>query len=441
VSLEAIARFSLQRPLYVAFLALLCLGSGLWGFEKIGRLENPQFPVKNAYVITPYVGASAMEVELEVTDRIESALQELPYLEKITSRSVPGRSEVLVEVIETYDDGDLPQIWDELRRRVGEAARLLPPGAGVPLVEDDFGDVYGILYAIRSADYPPEFLRRTARTLSSGIKQIPGVAKVALSALPEEAVYLELGQEGLLSLGIPPDSLFDTIRREALVSDAGSALVDGVRLNLAADRVFHLEEQLEGLRFGRPGDTTYLRFDELGRVRRAPLEQPFELVRHNGEEVFILGVSVTQGKNVVTVGKAVETRLQEMLSILPVGIEAFPIYEQHKVVEEAVNAFMVNLAISIATVTGALCLFMGWRSGSVVGAVLLLTIMGTLGLMNAFSLELQRISLGALMIAMGMLVDNAIVVAEGMVAGIEEGKVPEEAAAAALAAVQNPAVI
>jgi len=438
VSLEAIARFSLQRPLYVAFLALLCLGSGLWGFEKIGRLENPQFPIKNAYVITPYLGASAMEVELEVTDRIESALQELPYLEKITSRSVPGRSEVLVEVIETYDDGDLPQIWDELRRRVGEAARLLPPGAGVPLVEDDFGDVYGILYAIRSADYPPEFLRRTARTLSSAIKQIPGVAKVALNALPEEAVYLELGQEGLLSLGIPPDSLFDTIRREALVSDAGSALVDGVRLNLAADRVFHLEEQLEGLRFGRPGDTTFLRLDELGRVRRAPLEQPFELVRHNGEEVFILGVSVTQGKNVVTVGKAVETRLQEMLSILPVGIEAFPIYEQHKVVEEAVNAFMVNLAISIATVTGALCLFMGWRSGSVVGAVLLLTIMGTLGLMNAFSLELQRISLGALMIAMGMLVDNAIVVAEGMVAGIEEGKIPEEAAAAAVSRTAFP---
>ncbi|MCH2099595.1 MAG: efflux RND transporter permease subunit, partial [Pseudomonadales bacterium] len=138
-----LARAAIQRPLYPWLLVVACLLGGLWGIETVGRLENPQFPVKNAYVITPYAGATALEVEQEVTDRIEEALQEVPYLEVITSRSVPGRSEVLVEVIETYDNADLPQIWDEMRRRVQEAGFRMPAGAGPSLVEDDFGDVYG----------------------------------------------------------------------------------------------------------------------------------------------------------------------------------------------------------------------------------------------------------------------------------------------------------
>jgi multidrug efflux pump subunit AcrB len=419
-------------------LVIACLLGGLWGIETVGRLENPQFPIKNAYVITPYPGASAREVEQEVTDRIEAALQQLPYLEVITSRSVPGRSEVLVEVIETYDDDDLPQIWDELRRRVGEAAVRLPPGAGPPLVEDDFGDVYGILYAVRTPGYAIADVRDMARTLSARIKLVDGVAKVATSGVPEEAVHVELSQEQLVRLGLPADAVFAAIGEENAVVDAGSLPVGGRRLRLAPELAYDDVDAIRDLRIGRPGTTEFVSLGDVATVHRGPVEQPREILRHDGERVFTLGVSVTEGQNVVDVGDAVEARLDALLETLPVGVEVAPIHEQHEVVRSAIGEFLVNLVLSVATVAGTLCLFMGWRAGTVVGGVLLLTILGTLGLMSAFDIELQRISLGALMIAMGMLVDNAIVVAEGMVTGVERGDAPEEAAAWAVGRTAYP---
>lgn len=433
-----LARAAIRRPLYPWILVVACLLGGLWGIETVGRLENPQFPIKNAYVITPYGGASALEVEQEVTDRIEEALQELPYLEVITSRSVPGRSEVLVEVIETYDDGDLPQIWDELRRRVQEAAFRMPPGAGPSLVEDDFGDVYGILYAIRTPGYEAADVRAMARQLSARLKLVPGVAKVAVAGVPEEAVHVELSQTQLVRIGLPVDAVFAAIGNENAVIDAGSLTVGSRRLRVAPEMAYGSVEAIRALRIGRPGTTEFVSLGDVATVRRGPVEQPREILRHDGERVFTLGVSVTAGQNVVDVGDAVEARLGELLQALPVGVEAAPIHEQHEVVRSAIRAFLVNLLLSVATVAGTLCVFMGWRAGTVVGSVLLLTIFGTIALMSAFGIELQRISLGALMIAMGMLVDNAIVVAEGMVTGVEQGDAPEDAAAFAVGRTAYP---
>lgn len=433
-----IARAAIRRPLYPWLLVVACLFGGLWGIETVGRLENPAFPIKNAYVITPYAGASALEVEQEVTDRIEAALQEVPYLEVITSRSVPGRSEVLVEVIETYDDDDLPQIWDELRRRVQEAGSRLPPGAGPSLVEDDFGDVYGILYAVRAPGYEAADIRAMARHLSARIKLVPGVAKVAVAGTPEEEVHVELSQAQLVRLGLPVDAVFAAIGNENAVVDAGSVTIGSRRLRVAPELAYGSVDAIRALRIGRPGTTEFVSLGDIASVRRGPVDQPRELLRHDGERVFTLGVSITGGQNVVEVGDAVEARLAELLEALPVGVEAAPIHEQHEVVRGAIQAFLVNLLLSVATVAGTLCVFMGWRAGTVVGSVLLLTILGTIGLMSALDIELQRISLGALMIAMGMLVDNAIVVAEGMVTGVEQGDAPEDAAAFAVGRTAYP---
>ena len=433
-----LARAAIRRPLYPWLLVVACLLGGLWGIETVGRLENPQFPVKNAYVITPYAGATALEVEQEVTDRIEEALQEVPYLEVITSRSVPGRSEVLVEVIETYNNADLPQIWDEMRRRVQEAAFRMPPGAGPSLVEDDFGDVYGILYAVRTPGYAASEVRDMARALSARLKLVQGVAKVAVTGLPEEEVHVELSQARLVRLGIPVDAVFAAIGNENAVIDAGSLALGSRRLRMAPELAYDSVDAIRALRIGRPGTTEFVSLGDVARVRRGPVEMPREILRHNGERVFTLGISVTAGQNVVDVGDAVQSRLDALLKTMPVGVEAAPVHEQHEVVRTAISAFLVNLLLSVATVAGTLCVFMGWRAGTVVGSVLLLTILGTIALMSAFGIELQRISLGALMIAMGMLVDNAIVVAEGMVTGVEEGKTPEDAAAFAVGRTAYP---
>lgn len=433
-----IATASIDNPLYPWMLIAACLFGGLWGIDTVGRLENPEFPMKHAYVITPYPGASAVEVEQEVTDPMEAALQELPYLDIMTSKSVPGRSEIQIELLEEYGDDRLPQIWDELRRRVGEARLSLPPGALTPLVEDDFGDIYGILYAISAPGYSAGDIHDISRYISSRLKLVPGVGKVTTSGEPREAVYVELNQEQLVRMGLPSDAVFRSIGAENSIVDAGSVAYDGRRLRVAPELAFDSVESVRNLRIGRPGSTEFVSLGDVASVSRGPVEVPPQIIHFNGEDVFTIGVSVTAGQNVVDVGEAVAQRLGEILANAPLGVEAHAVHEQHVVVDESIQTFLKNLMISVMTVVGALCLFMGWRAGTVVGSVLLLTVLGTLAMMSLLEIELQRISLGALMIAMGMLVDNAIVIAEGMVVGVEQGQRPEDAAAAAVKRTQYP---
>ncbi len=422
------ARFSIERPLYPWMIVVVCLLGGWYGIETVGRLEDPVFPVKNAYVITTYPGASAVEVEQEVTDVLEAALQELPYIYKITSKSVPGRSEVQVEILEEYGSSTLPQIWDELRRRVAEAAMRFPPGTGAPLVEDDFGDVYGIFYAVRAPGYSPGDIADMSRLISRRIKLVDGVAKVRTQGEPMEAVFVEVDHERLVRLGLPVDAVFSSIAQENQVLDAGSVAYGKRRLRIAPELAFHSVEAVGDMRIGRPGSTEILPLSDVASISRGPVEVQRQIIRYQGERVFTVGVSVTPGLNVVDVGERVDARVAELAGELPVGVEMLPIYRQHDVVSDSIEQFLRNLAMSVATVVGALCIFMGWRAGMVVGSVLLLTVSGTLCVMSFMGIELQRISLGALMIAMGMLVDNAIVIAEGMVVGVRSGLTPQVAA-------------
>jgi multidrug efflux pump subunit AcrB len=433
-----IATLSIEHPLYTWMLMVVCLFGGLYGINTIGRLEDPVYPIKNAYIITPYPGSSALEVEQEVTDIMEAAIQELPYLDNVTSKSVPGRSEVQVELHERYAGGDLPQIWDELRRRVSEAAARLPPGTIPPIVEDDFSDVYGILYALSASDYSEADIHDMSRMIASRLKLVPGVAKVATTGEPEEAVHVELEHERLVSIGLPVDAVFGTIAAESRVVAAGSVAHGNRRYRVAPELAFGSVEAIGDMRIGRPGSTEMIRLGEIATVTRGAVEVPHQIIRHDGKRVFTVGVSVSAGQNVVRVGQAVDARMASILEELPLGVDVTPIYRQHAVVESAIADFLGNLLLSVATVVGALCLFMGWRAGMVVGAVLLLTVAGTIWIMSMLGIELQRISLGALMIAMGMLVDNAIVIAEGMVVGVTKGISPKTAAAQSVKRTQFP---
>lgn len=431
-----LARLTVNNPLYGWVLILVCLVGGLHGIQNVSRLEDPAFPIKMAYIITTYPGASASEVELEVTDRIEDALQELPYIDFMESKSVPGRSEIEVRLLEYIGEEETPQVFDELRRRVSEATMRLPPGANTPIVEDDFGDVYGILYTVSAPDYSAAEIQDLVKEITTQLKLVPSVAKVLNMGAPYEAVYLELDHAKLTRFGLSIEDLGRSIWAENQVVDAGSTLFDGRRLRIAPPSALDSEAALRSMKIGLPGSTEIVELSDIARVNRSPVEVPPELVRLNGEPVMVIGVSVTPGQNVVKVGEAVDRKLAELQATLPLGIDIKPLYRQHEVVRLAINNFLKNLAISVATVVIALNLFMGWRAGTVVGLVLGLTVLGTIEIMNLAGIELQRISLGALMIAMGMLVDNGIVIAEGMLTGVRRGKSPVDAAADAVSRTQ-----
>jgi multidrug efflux pump subunit AcrB len=277
-----VARFSIDKPLYPVLLALACLFGGLVGIDSVGRLEDPAFPIKMALVVTTYDGASAEEVEQEVTDVIEASLQELPYLEELRSKSVPGRSEIQVELKEEYDTGDTPQIFDELRRRVTEAAAHLPPGTRTPLVEDDFGDLYGIMYAVSAPDYSAAEIHDMSRLIITTLKSVPNVAKVQTAGEPQEAIYVEIDQTRMGRLGMPVDALFGSVAVENQVTPAGSIAFDGRRLRIAPEAAFDSVHAVGDLRIGRPGSTEFIRLADIAIVTREQVEVPFEIIRHAG---------------------------------------------------------------------------------------------------------------------------------------------------------------
>ncbi|MBE9553513.1 MAG: efflux RND transporter permease subunit [Proteobacteria bacterium] len=416
-----IAHWSIDKPVNTWLIVLACLIGGLYGLTSIGRLEDPAFTIKEARVITSYPGATAFEVEEEVTERLESAIQQMPQLEKVTSTSRPGVSVIAVEIKSTFDGTRLPQVWDELRRRIGDTQASLPAGARESVVHDDFGDVYGLFYAVTAPGYTDRELHEIAKEIRRRLLRVKGVAKVALAGALEQRIVIEASQERLATLGLSIEQTTRSINVENSVQTTGALRVGDERVEIPVSSAFDGIATLEANLLGAPGSTAIITLGDVADISLQSEDQPSHMIRFNGERAITLGVSAVPNVNIVDVGAAVSTRLEELSAALPVGVDIHAIYNQAAVVDEAVNGFLVNLGLSVAIVITVLCLFMGWRAGLVVGAVLFLTVSGTVFLMKLGGIELERISLGALIIAMGMLVDNAIVVAEGMLVGMQRG--------------------
>ncbi|MEO0976443.1 MAG: efflux RND transporter permease subunit, partial [Pseudomonadota bacterium] len=423
-----IARYSIEKPVNTWMIVLIAFLGGLWGLTSVGRLEDPAFTIKEAQVITAYPGATAAEVENEVTEILETAIQQMPQLDEIRSVSEPGLSRISVEIKPTYDGAELPQVWDELRRKVGDEQRNLPTGAQPPLVYDSFGDVFGLFYAFTADGYTNRDIRDTVKRIRRELLAVPGVGKVEVDGEPEDVIYLDVDQDKMAGLGISMTDIVGVLDAENRIQSNGSAVSGQSRIRLMTPSAFEDFSGIQDLIVGRPGSTAMIRLSDISTLELGEPERPRKLIRHDGHRAVTIGVSQVDGTNIVDVGNRVVDRLAEIEGLLPVGMQIHPIYEQNIVVDESVNGFILNLAASVVIVIGVLALFMGWRAAVVVGTVLLLTVMATVLFMRIFNIEMERISLGALIIAMGMLVDNAIVVAEGMMINMQRGQRAIEAA-------------
>ncbi|TNJ48515.1 efflux RND transporter permease subunit [Phaeobacter sp. B1627] len=431
-----IARGSILRPLYTWLIMLFALFGGIWGFLNLGRLEDPSFTIKQAVIQTTYAGASAERVALEVSEPLESAIQKMEEVDTITSMNRPGVSVIEVEMQDTYDGTELPEIWTKLRARVRDAARGLPEGVSEPMVNDSFGDVFGIFYAVTAEGYSDKEKYELSTYLRRELLTVEGVADVDVSGLRNETIYVEPDMPIATNLGISVDAIANAIATSNSVTSSGEIKAGTVNTLLETPEGSDSVSEIAGLTVGVGGET--INIIDIADVWRGREIDPTQLIRFNGTEAFTLGVSGVANENIVDVGHRVDAKLAELDSAIPFGVELHPIYQQHVVVETASNDFLVNLAMSVAIVIVVLAVFMGWRASIVVGATLLLTVVGTLFFMALFSIEMERISLGALIIAMGMLVDNAIVVAEGMQISMQRGKSSRDAAYEAAAKTQIP---
>jgi len=422
-----VSRWSLDHRTVVLVLTAFVLVAGYQSYQRLGRLEDPSFPIKQAVVSAGYPGATPLEVAEEVAEPLESAIQQLDEVDYITSRSSMGQTTIKVYLkTDTPADG-LQQVWDKLRRKVQAGAAKLPQGATQPSINDDFGDVYGVLFYIYGDGFTLEELHEQAKHIRKELLLVEGVASVELMGGPREGIFVDLLPERVLALGANLQLIQRAIEGQGKVTKAGSLDTDGQRLPIVPTGDFDSLESVREILILSPSGTP-LRLGDIAKVTRAAITPHQALFRFNNYPAIALGVSAVAGGNVVDMGDAVKVRMEELMEVTPIGIELGVVSMQSDSVKVAVAGFTWGLMESVVIVVGVLLLAMGLRAGLLIGFILLLTIAGTFLIMEVMAVDLQRISLGALIIALGMLVDNAIVVVEGIIAGARKGHTREEAA-------------
>jgi len=420
------AAFALRSRTLMVVLTLLILGGGILAYQRLGRLEDPTFTIKKALVVTRYPGATPQEVEEEVTDRVEEAVQALGQVKEIYSTSQEGLSVIYVEIKDTFTTEELPQIWDELRRKVNDIQERLPPGAGPSLVNDDFGDVYGVFFALTGPNYSYAELKEYAKYLKKELLLCPEVAKIDFWGLRQEVIYVEFERARLTEFGVSPVQLFQTMQTQNAVVQSGQVDVDKEYMRITPTGSFTSEEMIADLFVG--GSRGLVRLGDVATVRRDYEDPPRNVMRYNGQVCIGLGISTVKRGNVVVMGDAVKRKLAQLDSLRPAGMKLETVYYQSDVVVESCGAFVVNLIEAVIIVVGLLMIFMGWQSGLLIGVILVLTILCTFLPMLVMGIELQKVSLGALILALGILVDNAIVVAEGILIKVQRGENRTQAA-------------
>ncbi len=442
---------AVDNPTVTWFAAALILIGGLAAFFTLGQLEDPEFTIKTAVVTTTYAGASPEEVEREVTDRIELSLQKLKELDSLESFSRAGSSRIKVNIKASYTSDELPGIWDKVRARVDEATRQLPPGAGKPLVIDDFGDVFGLLLAVTSDGYTPKQLKDFADDLKRELSLVDGVARVDLWGVQDRQVFIDVRQSQLAQLGISEATIASALATQNAVFDAGRMYVNDSTLRIAPTGTFSLAEEISDValqpaaldllqnasRKNAQAGNEIIRLGDVGGITEGYRDPPATIMRFNGRPAIGIALTNRPGENVVTVGERVDARLAELMQDLPVGIGVEKVNWQSATIDQSVRGFFISLIESILIVLVVLTVPSGWRMGVVIGTALMLTVMATFLLMAVFGIDLQRMSLGALVIALGMMVDNAIVIADGYAVRINQGM---EARRAAIEAASQPAM-
>ncbi|HCE3284714.1 multidrug efflux RND transporter permease subunit VmeV [Vibrio parahaemolyticus] len=423
-----IAEYSIKNKVISwLFIVILAIG-GVTSFLELGRLEDPAFTIKDAMIVATYPGATSKEVEEELTYPLEKEIRKLPYIDRITSTSSNGMSQIMVSMKMDYGPDELPQIWDEMRRKINDLQPTLPQGVQSLQIIDDFGDVYGVMLMLTGDDYDYVELKRYADHLRREIELVDGVGKVDIAGDQQEMLFVEISLDRLASLNLDMNVVSGLLNQQNNVVSSGEVMVNGESLVIRPSGTLNTVQALENLIIHGRDTGNLIRLKDVATITRSIQEKPGNMILFNGKKAINIGISFASGVNVVEVGERLNAELSSLESIKPAGLDMSYFYNQAQEVDDSVKAFVISLAEAVAIVIIVLLFTMGLRSGVIIGVVLLLTVFGTFILMNYNNIELHRISLGALIIALGMLVDNAIVVVEGILVGLKKGRTKVQAA-------------
>lgn len=422
-----VAKYSLDNPKVIYFfLAILMIG-GVMAFGSLGKKEDSPFVIKSAVLITRYPGASPQEVEQLITEPVEREIQSMRRVHKIKSESYYGMSKISIELSPATPPDEMPQMWDELRRKVLNIRPQLPQGASDISVSDDFGDVFGIYFGLTAAEgFAYRDLRDWGQRIKTELVTVDGVQKVALYGEQTEVVEVRIFMSRLANSALNLNTVMQTIKSQNSLINTGEKRAGNIELKVLAEGTYKtLDDIRNQLVVTETGQQ--IRLGDIAVVEKGYMDPPSSLMRVNGKRALGIGVATDPEKDVVKTGELVRARLQQLQQLMPVGMEMVTLYPEDRIAREANNGFLLNLVESLAIVIFIILLVMGARAGVLIGSSLLFSIGGTLLVMQFMGVGLNRTSLAAFIIAMGMLVDNAIVVTDNAQIAIRRGMSRKEA--------------
>ena len=415
-----LAKYSLDNTKVIYFFLAVLLIGGVFSFGKLGKKEDAPFVIKSAVIMTRYPGAEPAEVERLITEPISREIQSMSGVYKIRSESMYGISKITFELLPSLPASSIPQKWDELRRKVLNIQPQLPSGSSVPTVSDDFGDVFGIYYGLTADDgFSYEEMRNWAERIKTQVVTADGVMKVALFGTQTEVVNISISVNKLAGMGIDPKQLAGLLQSQNQIINTGEITAGEQQLRVVANGMYttvdDIRNQVITTRAGQ------VKLGDIAVIEKGYMDPPGTIMRVNGKRAIGIGVSTDPQRDVVLTGEMVDKKLAELLPLMPVGLNLESLYLENVIAKEANNGFIINLIESILIVIVIIMLVMGMRAGVLIGTSLVFSIGGTLLIMSFMGVGLNRTSLAGFIIAMGMLVDNAIVVTDNAQIAIARG--------------------
>jgi multidrug efflux pump subunit AcrB len=423
-----LSAWAVAHPTLVLFLILMLAGAGAFAYTKLGRAEDPSFTIKTAIVSAAWPGATAQEMQFQVADRIEKKLQELPYFDTVKTFSKPGIVLAQLEFRDSTPPGQVPWLFYLLRRKMVDVKADLPDGVLGPNVNDEYGDVDSVLYTLRAegADYAQ--MKLVAESARQRLLKVPNVTKVTIYGTQEERIFVDFDHVKLANLGIGPQAILDSLAKQNAVVPAGIVQTNGPRIPLRVTGAFDGVETVKNTPVASASGTI-LQLGDVASVTRGFVDPPDFLIRQRGVPALALGVVMQKGANILTLGEDIDAAMAEIIRATPVGFTYERIANQPKIVEEAVGDFMRSFVEALVIVLAVCFLSLGWRTGIIVALSVPLVLGIVFIIMLLTGLDLHRITLGALIIALGLMVDDAIIAVEMMQVKMEQGVARAEAAA------------
>ncbi len=428
--------WSIKNSVTVSVILFMIVMGGALTYTTISRKENPEFTVRTAMVTAVFPGASPKKVEELVTDKLEEKIREMGEIKDVRSQSLTGLCIIMVDIQDRFKN--VPEIWQKLRNKVADARPTLPEGVREPSVNDEFGDVFGVVVALTGDGYSYREIKDVSDYVRNQLLKIKSVGKVERFGIQDERIFVEFSNARLAEYGFSPAYLSSILSSQNSIQPGGSAVVGTERVIISATGEFKSLEQLRNMSLQIPGRAESVALGDIAEVRRGFSDPPRTLGRFNGEPAIYISVNMAKGGNVMEMGEAVEARLAEIQAELPIGLDFSVLSWQPRFVDRSINEFMINLLEAFVFVVAVVLIFAGLRTGLIVGTLVPMAMMACIAMMPFFNVELQKMSIASLIISLGMLVDNGVVVSENMLVRIAAGEDRLSAAKGAVSVLWKP---